>query len=233
MVSLENIQATSTPIEPNSSPRISFSTDFFDEEDFISIDLNSQTQKEHRKAPEKTRNNEFEFLSGDFTSQTAISTADELFSQGKLLPFCQTQNSETPNKMSLKMEGEEEKEVKKEESKVSWFMDDDPSPRPPNCTVLWKELLRLKKQRAASLSTSSSSSSSRSSSSIGDLAPIDEGKEALGKREKHVKRIKKGLDRARSVTVRIRPVVNVPICTQGKKTALPPLFSLKKGRLER
>ncbi|XP_059649662.1 uncharacterized protein LOC132295386 [Cornus florida] len=213
-----------TYIEPTSSPRISFSTDFFDEEDFISIKLSSQTEREHEKAPEKTCNNEFEFVCSNFTSQTAIRTADELFSQGKLLPFRQTQHSEKPNKTSLKMGGVEEKEVKKEESKVSWFMDDDPSPRPPKCTVLWKELLRLKKQRASSSSLSPPSSSSSSSR-----------KEASGRREKHVNRIKNGLvdrTRTRSATVRIRPLINMPFCTQGKKNALPPLFSLKKGRLE-
>ncbi|KAK3017911.1 hypothetical protein RJ639_002787 [Escallonia herrerae] len=97
-------------------------------------------------------------------------SADELFFEGKLLPFWQTHHSEKLNKISLKTEQTEERakveEVNKEETRMSWFVDDDPSPRPPKCTVLWKELLRLKKQRASSLSPSSSSSSSSSSTML-------------------------------------------------------------------
>lgn len=114
-------------------------------------------------------------------------------------------------------------------SRVNWFVDDDPSPRPPKCTVLWKELLRLKKQRASSLSPSSSSSSSSSNgSSLGDVAAKEGSK---NKENQHVKRIKKGLERTRSATIRIRPMINVPICTQMKNSALPPLFPLKKGKI--
>ena len=183
---------------------------------------------------EKARNGDFEFLSSNASSHPML-TADELFFEGKLLPFWQKQHSEKLNKISLKAKDEEEEEVNKEEStRVNWFVDDDPSPRPPKCTVLWKELLRLKKQRASSLSPSSSSSSSSSSaSSLTDVATKDEGKGGSGNREKHVKRIKKGLERTRSASIRIRPMINVPICTQMKNSALPPLFPLRKGRLER
>ncbi|XP_059632535.1 uncharacterized protein LOC132275144 [Cornus florida] len=237
MVSLEIVQATSNPIEPTASPRISFSADFLDDKNFISISPDSRTKKDRETERERTRNADFEFLSSSLTSQTMI-TADELFFEGKLLPFWEIQHSEKLNNINLKTEhaenGVEEEEVK-EGSKVSWFMDEDPSPRPPKCTVLWKELLRLKKQRASSLSPSSSSSSSSSSSrsSLANLAPIDEGKEGSGSIEKHLKRIKKGLERTRSAGIRIRPVVNVPICTQAKSSAPPPLFSLRKGRVER
>ena len=192
-------------------------------------------EKEHEMDREKARNADFEFLSSNSTSHTML-TADELFFEGKLLPFWQMQQSEKLNKMSLKTKGDkqeqEEEEVNKEESRVSWFMDDDPSPRPPKCTVLWKELLRLKKQRASTLSPSSSSSSS-SSSSLVDMVTMDDNKEGTGKREKQVKRLKKGLERTRSASIRIRPVINVPISTQGRVSILPPLFPLKKGRLER
>lgn len=242
MVSLEAVQASSRSIEPIVSPRISFSSDFLDEKNFISITPNSQMEKEHdhQMDHEKARiNADFEFLSSNPTSHTML-TADELFFEGKLLPFWQMQQSEKLNKMSLKTKGaeegrEEEEVINKEESRVSWFMDDDPSPRPPKCTVLWKELLRLKKQRASTLSPSSSSSSSSSSSrSLVDMVTMDESKElGSGKREKQVKRMKKGLERTRSASIRIRPVINVPICTQGKVNVLPPLFPLKKGRLER
>lgn len=143
--------------------------------------------------------------------------------------------AEKLNKISLKTEdgeeGREKTEQKnKEESRISWFLDDDPSPRPPKCTVLWKELLRLKKQRASTLSPSSSSSSSGRSTA--EIPSSDERKEGVGSREKVVKRVKKGLERTRSATIRIRPVINVPICTQGRNSALPPLFSLRRGRLE-
>lgn len=258
MVSLETIQPSSNSVEPTSSPRISFSADFLDERNFITINPNTQQaeKKENSNAPEreKLRTAEFEFLSCNLTGGEDMITADELFCEGKLLPFWQMHHSEKLNKISLKTEQAEEgadeggevnknnnngknnnnnkKKEEMEEPRMSWFLDDDPSPRPPKCTVLWKELLRLKKQRASSLSPSSSTSSS-SSSSLGEVSSTEESKDGAGNREKHVKRIKKGLERTRSASLRIRPMVNVPICTHGKHNALPPLFSLKKGRLER
>ncbi|KAF8392450.1 hypothetical protein HHK36_022792 [Tetracentron sinense] len=190
MVSLESAQATSRSVEPISSPRISFSVDFLDDNDFISISPNSENQE--TKEREKSRNVDFEFLSSDSSITDSMIAADELFFEGKLLPFWEMQNSEKLNKITLKpkeaKEEEEEEEMNKEESRVSWFMDEDPSPRPPKCTVLWKELLRLKKQRASSLSPSSSSSSLVDMNSMGDGK---EGKEGFWNREKHVKRIKK------------------------------------------
>ncbi|KAH7573742.1 hypothetical protein ACOSP7_007589 [Xanthoceras sorbifolium] len=254
MVSVEIVQASSDQqtknnrsviIEPTASPRISFSADFLDESNFISISPHGREERDQEKERGKARAAaDFEFLSNNnnVSNQTML-TADELFFEGKLLPFWQMQHStEKLNKISLKCKDskeEEEMEVirssTKEEPRVSsWFVDDDPSPRPPKCTVLWKELLRLKKQRASSLSPSSSSSStSSSSSSLADIVTTEEGKRGSGHREKHVKRIKKGLERTRSASIRIRPMVNVPICTQVKSSALPPLFPLKKGRLER
>ncbi|CAN0856662.1 hypothetical protein LINGRAHAP2_LOCUS6554 [Linum grandiflorum] len=152
------------------------------------------------------------------------------------------QQSERLNKISLKSK-EEGDELEDETAgggtptpttaaAMNWFVDDDPSPRPPKCTVLWKELLRLKKQRpVSSLSPSSSSSStSSSSSSLGDVATKDK------KGSQQVKRAKKGLERTRSSSIRIRPMINVPICSQMKSSshhhhALPPFFPLKKGRV--
>ncbi|CAN1129348.1 hypothetical protein LINPERPRIM_LOCUS17388 [Linum perenne] len=175
-------------------------------------------------------------------------TADELFFEGKLLPFWQMQQSERLNKITLKCKegggGEDEITTPTTAAmrEVNWFVDDDPSPRPPKCTVLWKELLRLKKQRpVSSLSPSSSSSStSSSSSSLGDVATKEEGKEkdssSNNKKGNQVKRPKKGLERTRSTNIRIRPMINVPICSQMKSSshhhsALPPFFPLKKGRV--
>ncbi|KAB5537806.1 hypothetical protein DKX38_015339 [Salix brachista] len=230
MVSLEIVQATARSIEPPSSPRISLSADLLDDKNLVSMSPNPQAEKDREAEREKARNAEFEFLSSKMSSQTML-TADELFFEGRLLPFWQMQHSEKLNKISLKTK--EAEEVIKEEPRV-WFVDDDPSPRPPNCIVLWKELLRLKKQRASSLSPSSSSSStSSSSSSLSDIVAEEEGKRGSRNVEKHVKRIKKGLERTRTASIRIRPMINVPICTPVKSRALPPLFPLTKGRLER
>ncbi|TKY51130.1 hypothetical protein E2542_SST22640 [Spatholobus suberectus] len=244
MVSLEPIEGNPRSTDAPSSPRISFSAEFLDENNFISISPNAECERDQEKERERARNAEFEFLSNNASNNNnTVSTADELFFEGKLLPFWQMQHLEKLSKISLKTkEGEEEEELEevvvsnKEDSnsRVNWFVDDDPSPRPPKCTVLWKELLRLKKQRASSLSPSSSSSSSSSSaSSLGDVA-AKEGKEgSRNYKEQQGKRVKKGLERTRSATIRIRPMINVPICTQVKSSALPPLFPLKKGKLER
>ncbi|KAF5195273.1 hypothetical protein FRX31_015133 [Thalictrum thalictroides] len=242
MISLESVQANSRSMDTTSSPRISFSCDFLDEKNFISLSPSSETKKVLDTEKDKGCNIDFEFLSTDSATDTML-TADELFSEGKLLPFWQKQHVDRLNKINLKQkveDEEEEKEASKEETnRVSWFIDEDPSPRPPKCTVLWKELLRLKKQRASSLSPSSSTSSSSSSSSDCNVqtASIDDGKgskESIWNREKHVKRIKQTLERTRSASIRIRPVVNVPLSTQGKSSSgLPPLFSLRKRSVDR
>jgi len=247
MVSLEpepepgqgnNLRSSDAP----TSPRISFSAEFLDENNFISISPNPlyRTERDQEKEQhEKTKNtDQFEFLSNiNVSDKNTVLSADELFFEGKILPFWQMQHLEKLNKINLKEEEEEEEVIEvvvdnKEDnnnSRVNWFVDDDPSPRPPKCTVLWKELLRLKKQRASSLSPSSSSSSSSSNgSSLGDVAAKEGSK---NKENQHVKRIKKGLERTRSATIRIRPMINVPICTQMKNSALPPLFPLKKGKI--
>lgn len=239
MVSVESGHPPPRAIDAPSSPRISFSAEFLDDKNFISISPKTHHDREHGMDVDKA---EFEFLSTNVSLDSMLS-ADELFCEGKLLPFWQTQQSERLNKISLGSKdvdgdegGREEAKDDKEQSKANWFLDDDPSPRPPKCTVLWKELLRLKKQRTnSSLSPSSSSSSTSSSSnSMADAAAKDEKKEAAARHgEKQVKRIKKGLERTRSASIRIRPMINVPICTTAKSSALPPLFPQKKGRLDR
>ncbi|KAF7806842.1 mental retardation GTPase activating protein-like protein 4 [Senna tora] len=148
MVSLEPLQGT---IDAASSPRISFSADqFSDDSNFICITPKSHyggdTENQNERSAMNNNNNnnaEFEFLSG--TSSTLLS-ADELFFEGKLLPFWQMQHSEKLQKISLKAKEEEDEdddddededeEVKKkmkkeEETRVNWFLDEDPSPRPP------------------------------------------------------------------------------------------------------
>ncbi|XP_047322174.1 uncharacterized protein LOC124926053 [Impatiens glandulifera] len=207
MVILEVVEA---PPGTTVSPRISFSADFLNDcNNFITI--NPESCLAEKEIKQRSRNPDFEFLSGDLTSHLTISTADELFFEGKLLPFWDNRQIEKQGKMGMEeknvgVEKEEEEDVvvvkKVEESRMNWFVDDDPSPRPPKCTVLWKELLRLKKQRAPTYLSPSPSSSSEKTT--------------------------KGLERNRSGTLRIRPMVNVPISTHGKSNTLPSLFPQKQ-----
>ncbi|CAL1411397.1 unnamed protein product [Linum trigynum] len=272
MVSLETVlpavNKSTTMDQPTSSPRISFSSEFLDENNFISISPNHRPREiQNQKPPlspspiRTAADLQFEFLSNTGPAAAAAGhakmlTADELFFEGKLLPFWQMQQSERLHKISLNCDdaGEAANPASKEENAptgtraaaVNWFVDDDPSPRPPNCTVLWKELLRLKKkQRAAASSlspSSSSSSNSSSSSSLADAAvAAEEKKKKKGEKleskssnnTNQVKRAaKRGLERTRSASIRIRPMINVPICSQRKSSsALPPFFPLKKGRV--
>ncbi|KAL1564310.1 hypothetical protein AAHA92_06666 [Salvia divinorum] len=219
MVSLEPLQAT-TEASPVPA-RISFSAEFLDDTSFISI-----CPKEREKEIARTAA-DFEFLSGDV--KTNMITADELFSEGKILPFWQTQplhklnlkNADDSDALAAAPPPQMSNTVDDDQRRISWFLDDDPSPRPPKCTVLWKELLRLKKQRSSTLSPSLSSSSSSSSSSS-----IEERKKGGSKA---ASKVKKGLERTRSVNIRIRPMINVPICTAARSTALPPLFPARRG----
>lgn len=276
MVSLDTVQAdnsrSSIINDPTSSPRLSFSAEFLDDTNsFITISPTSPNNS--RGSPAGAA--DFEFLSATnslSSAGAAMIGADELFFEGKLLPFWQHQSHHADhiNKLArinlnvaddikklpekpqnddveavmIKDVGAENnsattRAVGTTSTTTTWFVDDDPSPRPPKCTVLWKELLRLKKQRAASaLSPSSSTSSSSSSSSA-------EAESRHGKHHHHHSgggkgTVRRGLERTRSATIRIRPMINVPICTQVKTSvvatthyALPPLFPLKKGKLER
>ncbi|CAI0466224.1 unnamed protein product [Linum tenue] len=224
--------------QTTSSPRISFSAEFLDENNFISISPN------HHHRPNNESENQKPPLSpspirGPTAGHSKMLTADELFFEGKLLPFWQMQQSERLNKISLKCHEDAENPAGATPTAtraVNWFVDDDPSPRPPKCTVLWKELLRLKKQRpASSLSPSSSSSSTSSSSSSLADAAVAAAKEGSNNNNQVKRAAKKGLERTRSASIRIRPMINVPICSQMKSTAhssaLPPFFPIKKNRV--
>ncbi|KAK9672002.1 hypothetical protein RND81_12G069400 [Saponaria officinalis] len=253
--------------------RISFSAELTDDDSFISISPGSSLDKDEIDFGREMAKNvaaEFEFLSGKNSldgGNTTMLTADELFFEGKLLPYCQvnhaaeqltrlnlkspettTTNNNNNSNNNTKVDSQRKHNRVNENTIILtrdqpepriWFVDDDPSPRPPKCTVLWKELLRLKKQRGGStLSPSSSSSStSSSSSSLGDAAAMEEKEKeesGLSTREKHMRRIKKGLERTRSATLRIRPMVNVPICAHtGKSNSIPPLFPLRKAKVDR
>ncbi|KAG9457348.1 hypothetical protein H6P81_001856 [Aristolochia fimbriata] len=181
--------------EPASAPRISFSGDFLNGQILI-------CKETFPVAPCSSKNintsstPDFEFLAGDRGEKCSMLTADELFFEGRLLPFWRPREcaaAETlgnnANVLTLKKMGSTrgEDEEKGPKTCVNWFVDEDPSPRPPKCTVLWKELLRLKKQHSA--------------------VSVDGDKDGAWKRKK------KGLERTRSASVRIKPVLKMPICT--------------------
>ncbi|KAL0858014.1 hypothetical protein Bca101_063168 [Brassica carinata] len=227
----EAVSKTESP--PLIGPRISFS----DGGDFICMSPVTCKELEKDFVKGSVKVSDFEFLSENASPQR-MHTADELFSEGKLLPFWQEKHSEKLKNVNLKKTNEEEEEEEENrkveatmksndnnnsKNRVSWFIDEDPSPRPPKCTVLWKELLRLKKQRNSKSSLSPSSSTSSSSS-------VEDNK----REEKERKGGKRGLERTRSTSMRIRPMVHVPVCTPSKSSVpLPPLFPLrlKKNRV--
>ncbi|KAI4368334.1 hypothetical protein MLD38_016902 [Melastoma candidum] len=238
---------------PSSSTRISFSADFLDENlGFLSPVPIKPLDDHHDEVldlEESCGAPEFEFLSTN-TSLDSMLSADELFREGKLLPkfwlaeeHCDDKPGNNAGSTIVSRKGKDGAEKDREGRRScsmnpEWFVDEDPSPRPPNCTVLWKELLRLRKQRAAvsppcpstSVMLSPSSSTSSSSSSMADVA-VREVKDGT----KSAKRMKKGvgLERTSSGTMRIRPMINVPICTVANASRLhQPLLPPKKGRVE-
>nr|DAD37499.1 TPA_asm: hypothetical protein HUJ06_008140 [Nelumbo nucifera] len=90
-------------MELTSSPRISFSVDFVDDNDFISISPCCESPKkldtEREKVP--VHNVDFEFLSSNSTGDRML-TADEFFFEGRLLSSWEMQHLEKLNKISLK-----------------------------------------------------------------------------------------------------------------------------------
>ncbi|XP_031111922.1 uncharacterized protein LOC116015897 [Ipomoea triloba] len=191
-------QGTSNSVEAGavSHPRISFSADFPDEDEgFISLIPNSGIELNHR--PRCTA--EFEFRSSIKPSSEAMAAADELFSDGRMLPIWQIRNFKKLNEISRLRTGQEKKTesgnnaaaeeiISSNAVSLRFVQEDDPSPRPPKCTtVLLREFLRFRKQRDSS-STSTDTSESR--------------KERKGSKEKEVKRmIRKGLERSTKARV--------------------------------
>ncbi|RYR37440.1 hypothetical protein Ahy_A09g042327 [Arachis hypogaea] len=127
MVSLESVPRS---IDAPSSPRISFSAEFLDENNFISISPNPEYERDNEEKKEgaaerggaKNSNNnnnaaDFEFLSNNVSNNNnTVLTADELFFEGKLLPFWQMQHLEKLSKINLKAkEGEEEEDDDEDE----------------------------------------------------------------------------------------------------------------------
>ncbi|KAK4759208.1 hypothetical protein SAY87_022339 [Trapa incisa] len=275
MVSLETIQSISRSTDSTcATPRISFSADHCNGNSsssaaFISLATPTPQLTSLRNLQRATSEwydtdkTEFEFLSAaNSTLYSNILTADELFSEGKLLPFWQAHHSNNRPTCSATaitsgtspgpagVEGEMlEKGHRAAARQVAdecgsgrtvsvWYMDDDLSPRPPKCTVLWKELLRLRNRPIPSTEVNIQSHERREAASGGD------GGGGSRNRDKGDvnKRVNKGLERTRSGSLRIRPMINVPICSTLKGTTTsssstyalyPPLFPTKKGRLER
>ncbi|CAA0839863.1 Unknown protein [Striga hermonthica] len=191
MVSLEKaLQSTlNSATEQPTSPRVSFSSDFFDERDFISICPDPMWDP-HGSLDESNSELdmiEFEFPSGSRRPSTMM-PADELFHRGKMLPF-------------LKPGPKSDTKPREDMATMRWLPDEGPSPRPPKCTVLWKELLSLKKRRATS---------------VPDISLSD----AIGKKGNQ-----------RTVGVRLRPAISVPICSHAKSTVFSPIFRSRKGGL--
>ncbi|KAF6135069.1 hypothetical protein GIB67_040380 [Kingdonia uniflora] len=90
-------------MEPASSPRISFSVDFFkDDKEFISISPNYVKIQTALEKPSNVA--DFEF---SFSGSNTMLPADELFYEGKLLPFWQIQHSAKLNKVRPKPKLEE------------------------------------------------------------------------------------------------------------------------------
>ncbi|CAA0812269.1 Unknown protein [Striga hermonthica] len=194
MVSLKIHQPASNPItEQPLSPRTSFSSDFFNDRDFISICPNPMWDEAY---------SEWDMIEFEFLSVSQPKPADGL--------------------------GKATRPITRET--INWLPEDDPSPRPPKCTILWKELLNLKKSRTTSappfsMPSSFSKSSSSPRASLSDHADNVKDKSKVIKRKE-----KKGKER---MSIRIRPILNVPICSQAKSIAFSPVFPVRKGRLER
>ncbi|KAK4755687.1 hypothetical protein SAY87_009444 [Trapa incisa] len=273
MVSLEITQSISRSTgSASATPRISFSADHGNGNDgnstsssaaFISISSGTpkltalkNLERATLEWPD-TDKPEFEFLAANSSLACNILTADELFSEGKLLPFWQAHHSSYRSAFSDTaggtMTGHEEVEEEVEKGRrvagravdecgagrpgPGWSMDDDLSPRPPKCTVLWKELLRLRNRPIPASKVVGQSHEMREAASGGGSIG------GSGDRDKAdmIKRVKKGLERTRSASLHIRPMINVPICSTAKGSTInsssyalrPPLFPTKKWRLER
>nr|GLL41774.1 uncharacterized protein LOC109159884 [Ipomoea trifida] len=197
MVSLKQGTSNSVGAGAVSQPRISFSADFPDEDEgFISLIPNSGIELNHRPRCAA----EFEFRSSIKPSSEAMAAADDLFSDGRMLPIWQISNFKKLNEISRLRTGQEKKTESGNKAAAEeiissnavgfrFVQEDDPSPRPPKCTtVLLREFLRFRKQRDSSSTSTTDTSESR--------------KERKGSKEKEVKRmIRKGLERSTKARV--------------------------------
>lgn len=123
-----------------------------------------------------TLKEEFEFHS---RNQTEMIDADELFHEGKLVPLKQIQKlnkihtkGDTNN---AKQDSNQNARIVKDKGFVNQFLEDidSPSPRPPTCSVLWKELVRLTRQVPVTFLLTSTSSRVRNKDKGGNEEIVD------------------------------------------------------------
>ncbi|CAH8384879.1 unnamed protein product [Eruca vesicaria subsp. sativa] len=119
----------------------------------------SVTTHESQPLDPQLENEDFEFLLED---PVTMLTADELFSDGKLVPlkFSAASNPEEEKKPVIPAVNTAEKPSRRLEMEIDPYLF---SPRAPRCTVRWRELLGLKK--LTKTPEEASPSSSRLSSS--------------------------------------------------------------------
>lgn len=114
---------------PPMSPRISFSNDFVDSASNTSTQLH-QMMRTYRDAPVSS---DFEFNVTNYS----MTSADQLFSKGRLLPFKETNSSHKTTTLRDELLHEDKD-------------DDVLSSRPPKSSTRWKGLLGLKKSHIGS-----------------------------------------------------------------------------------
>ncbi|CAN6466685.1 unnamed protein product [Victoria cruziana] len=122
---------------PPLSPRISFSNDFVEAEHLGGGGCITKRAVGASAPPEDT---DFEFSVGNNT----MLTADQLFFQGRLLPF-KDEGRRISSSSSAPHAGSKKTSTLKDELCVA---DEDPSPRPPKGCKRWKQILGLKRASA-------------------------------------------------------------------------------------
>lgn len=111
---------------PATSPRISFSSDFVD------IQQSLKYQEQRSAAPPVSSSSDFEFSVSNYN----MMTADELFFEGRLLPYKDSNRTVTTLREELLVEEEEGDDEDD---------NDDASQRPTSRPGRWKGFLGLKK----------------------------------------------------------------------------------------
>lgn len=115
---------------PASSPRISFSSDFID----IQQSLKHQEQRSGAAPPPVSSSSDFEFS----VSNYSMMPADELFFEGRLLPYKDSNRAANTLRDELLVEEEEEDDEENEN-------DNDDASQRPSSRGRWKGFLGLKK----------------------------------------------------------------------------------------
>ncbi|KAI3912187.1 hypothetical protein MKW92_005374 [Papaver armeniacum] len=117
--------SSSTP--PPMSPRISFSNDF--------VDTQQQQQQQRTTTDSPKVSSNFEFSTSNFNM--IQSSADEIFSKGRILPFKQDINKSTTTLRDELLNDDEDGEDDSTFSLMS---------KPPKGPIRWRDFLRLNKR---------------------------------------------------------------------------------------